>query len=458
MSSPSKRDRPGGRLEQRAPSAAPSSTCRTRTRRRCRASRPGSPSAMTSSTAWTTPLPLREDALLDREPLGQVLDLDERAVAGPALGRRRRHARVSELAGDPGLPDLALALGESRQASRWPPGCWTSGGRFVSQGSNLYRQRGWNGQPGGGLSSDGGEPSIGTQRRRAASRSSASTRAAPTCTGAAASVKISRGGPVLHRAAGVHHHHVRRGLGDDAEVVGDQDHADVELAASPGRSARGSAPGRSRRGRSSARRRSARPGCGRAPSRSSRAGACRPRTGAGSRFARLAAFGIPTAPSSSTARSHACFFETSSWARTASAIWSPTRYIGWRQANGSWKIIETSRPRTWRSSFGDSFRRSRALEEDLAGDVGGRRVEQAHDREARDALARAGLADDAERLAAPEREREVRDRLDDPVARAEADRQVADVEQHDRSAKWPPLRVPAPVGRGTRRRCRRRGS
>jgi hypothetical protein len=69
----------------------------------------------------------------------------------------------------------------------------------------------------------------------------------------------------------------------------------------------------------------------------------------------------------------------------------------------------------------------RALEQDLAGDGGGRGVEQAHDREARDALPRARLADDAERLAAAEREREVGDRLDDAVAGAELDGEVADV-------------------------------
>ena len=39
-----------------------------------------------------------------------------------------------------------------------------------------------------------------------------------------------RGRPVLHDPACVHHHHRVRGLGDDAEVVRDEDDADVELA------------------------------------------------------------------------------------------------------------------------------------------------------------------------------------------------------------------------------------
>src|SRR6185312_11611578 len=45
-----------------------------------------------------------------------------------------------------------------------------------------------------------------------------------------------------------------------------------------------------------------------------------------------------------------------------------------------------------------------ALELDLAGDDRARPVEQAHDREIRDALPRARLTDDAQRLAACERE------------------------------------------------------
>ena len=83
-----------------------------------------------------------------------------------------------------------------------------------------------------------------------------------------------------------------------------------------------------------------------------------PENWCGKSDARSFAFGMPTAPSSSTARCHASFFETSACAWTASAIWAPTRYIGCRQANGSWKIIETSRPRIFCSSSGFSASRS----------------------------------------------------------------------------------------------------
>ena len=57
------------------------------------------------------------------------------------------------------------------------------------------------------------------------------------------------------------------------------------------------------------------------------------------------------------------------------------------------------------------------------------RVVQAHDRERRDALAAAGLADDPERLASVDRERDAVHRLDDAVVGLEARAQVADLEE-----------------------------
>src|SRR5215470_4968993 len=69
-------------------------------------------------------------------------------------------------------------------------------------------------------------------------------------------------------------------------------------------------------------------------------------------------------------------------------------------------------------------------EERFAGDPRAFAVEEAHEREARDALARAGLADDPERLALVQRVREVGDRADVPVQRGKDDREAAHV-QHD---------------------------
>ena len=68
-----------------------------------------------------------------------------------------------------------------------------------------------------------------------------------------------------------------------------------------------------------------------------------------------------------------------------------------------------------------------ALEQRLPGDVGALR--QPDDRLRRDALARARLADDAERLAALDLERDAAHGLHDTVGRAEGNRQIADVEQ-----------------------------
>src|SRR4051794_234354 len=70
---------------------------------------------------------------------------------------------------------------------------------------------------------------------------------------------------------------------------------------------------------------------------------------------------MPTWSRSSTARFHAASLPASLCAENASAIWAPTRYIGWRHANGSWKTIAISLPRPLRSSSGGSVSRSRPL-------------------------------------------------------------------------------------------------
>jgi hypothetical protein len=71
-----------------------------------------------------------------------------------------------------------------------------------------------------------------------------------------------------------------------------------------------------------------------------------------------------------------------------------------------------------------------SLEEDLAGDQRPLGVVEAEDRKIGDALARPGLADDAERLAAAHRERELVNRMHDSVGRRELDGEVLDLDQH----------------------------
>src|SRR5207249_3208481 len=70
-----------------------------------------------------------------------------------------------------------------------------------------------------------------------------------------------------------------------------------------------------------------------------------------------------------------------------------------------------------------------AVEERLAARDRVRARVQAHDRQAGDALARARLADDAERLALLDRERDAVDGADDPVVGLEVRLEVADFEE-----------------------------
>src|SRR5262249_29370563 len=55
-------------------------------------------------------------------------------------------------------------------------------------------------------------------------------------------------------------------------------------------------------------------------------------------LARSAGSGMPTSPSSSTARAFASRPDTGRCSRTASAIWLPTANTGFRDVSGSWKI------------------------------------------------------------------------------------------------------------------------
>ena len=86
--------------------------------------------------------------------------------------------------------------------------------------------------------------------------------------------------------------------------------------------------------------------------------------------------------------------------RTASAIWSPTVSTGFSDVIGSWKIIAISPPRRSRSSLCDIVRRSRPLYSASPGvDAARRHGNEAEHRHHRDALPRSRLADDAEHLA-----------------------------------------------------------
>ena len=77
---------------------------------------------------------------------------------------------------------------------------------------------------------------------------------------------------------------------------------------------------------------------------------------------------------------------------------------GFSEVIGSWKIIETFRPRISRIDSGSSVSRSRPLEQDASLHGRGPRRQQPHDRQRGYRLARAGLADDRHDLAGRDRE------------------------------------------------------
>ena len=127
-------------------------------------------------------------------------------AAAPARSRVRRLAR----------PSLKSA---AQHWARLPPWCSRSTGCRLAQIFIASGQRGWKRQPGGGSTRSGGAPvdvvqARGPQRDRGAQQ--------------LAGVGVLGPGEDLPRVAdlddlaGVHHRHPVARLGDDAEVVGDQ--------------------------------------------------------------------------------------------------------------------------------------------------------------------------------------------------------------------------------------------
>ena len=115
------------------------------------------------------------------------------------------------------------------------------------------------------------------------------------------------------------------------------------------------------------------------------------------------------------------------WACMASASCQPSLYSGCRLVSGSWNTMLIRRPRTSLQLLVRQRQQVAALEPGLPGHVGARH--QAEQGLGRDALARARLADDAERLALPDGERDPAHGVQRAVGRVEADVQVLDVEQ-----------------------------
>ena len=109
----------------------------------------------------------------------------------------------------------------------------------------------------------------------------------------------------------------------------------------------------------------------RARGRSSRAGASRRRTGAGSRRRGESGCGMPTQPEELDGRrARACAASPVRAPESSPTICHPMRYSGWRLDRGFWKTIAMPRPRTARSWSGDIVEQILSLEQRLASDGG----------------------------------------------------------------------------------------
>ena len=135
-------------------------------------------------------------------------------------------------------------------------------------------------------------------------------------------------------------------------------------------------------------------------------------------------------------RSRAWLLFMPMWSWSASLIWRLIVRTGLSEVIGSWKIIAMSLPRIDAHLLVRHLQDIVALEEDLAGDDLARRAgDQAHDREPGHALAAARLADDAERFARHDVERDIVDRLDDAVLGLELGLEILRLQGSDRRVR-----------------------
>ncbi len=157
--------------------------------------------------------------------------------------------------------------------------------------------------------------------------------------GCRGSRNTSVGGPFLHDASRVHHREPVAHLGQDREVVGDEQHRQARARPAAASGAAGPAPAPSRRARSSARRRSPGPGwhasaiaiitrcfCPPENSCGKSRDASRRQADALQQLARAQQRLAPRGPGP-------C-------ARIGSAIWSPTRITGSSACCAPWKMID----------------------------------------------------------------------------------------------------------------------
>ena len=123
------------------------------------------------------------------------------------------------------------------------------------------------------------------------------------------------------------------------------------------------------------------------------------------------------------------------WRRSTSTIWLPTVNTGSSDVIGSWNTIAISRPR-----IRSIVRRTRGpwtsdspFQRTSPPTISAGQLDHPEQRLGGDALARAGLADESERLALADREADVADGVDGAAPGEEVDLEVVDLEDRGRS-------------------------
>ncbi len=364
---------------------------------------PRSTEKLTPETAWTSPTlcwnrPARIGNSLTRSVTSRT-SCGSTGTGAPARVDGRHGVRSGAPSASSRSRRCAPRSG-TRTSGRHRRGGAPAARCCTTPGTSAVGHRGWNAQPGGRKISDGGWPLIRCSRLFLSDRRSrrGSDASSPSRVRVARLVEDLVDGADLHLPAGVHHQHAVGDAGDDAEVVRDQhdrrlgavldalehlEHLRLDRHVERGRRLVGD---EQRRGRS------------RSPSRSSPAGASRRSTRAGTGRRAASGSGCPTMSSSSITCARRSELARCRWCTViASAIWLPTVCTGLSAVSASWKIIAIFEPRTLLELLLGQAEQLLAAEEDLAGDRR-RARQQAEDRHRRHGLARAGLADDAERL------------------------------------------------------------
>ncbi len=167
-------------------------------------------------------LPGTPDLVVDHE----ILDLEHRhrcRLAARNLARRcRRHPATST--GSPGSTGSSTGC---QHAIDWPGLISASGGVWVRQMSVARSQRGANGHPSASSVTRGGRPRMALKTRERVAVSRGTHRSSPSVYGCAWAREEVHDRRRLHHLARVHHDDPIAVPGDDPEVVGDEDGAEV---------------------------------------------------------------------------------------------------------------------------------------------------------------------------------------------------------------------------------------